>query len=30
MSNTKHDRDKVAGNQGHEVRYEANKKNVSK
>lgn len=30
MSNTQQDRAKVAGQQDHEVRYEANKKNVSK
>jgi hypothetical protein len=30
MSNTSQDRAKVAGGQDHEVRYEADKKNVSK
>lgn len=30
MSNTSQDRARVAGQQDHEVRYEADKKNVSK
>ncbi|WP_082460962.1 DUF3606 domain-containing protein [Devosia sp. Leaf64] len=30
MSNTSQDRARVAGRQDHEVRYEAEKKNVSK
>lgn len=30
MSNTSQDRSKVAGQQDHEVRYQADKKNVSK
>ncbi|RYG97000.1 MAG: DUF3606 domain-containing protein [Alphaproteobacteria bacterium] len=30
MSNTKQDRARVAGGQEHEVRYEAEKENVSK
>lgn len=30
MSNTAQDRARVAGQQDHEVRYEADKKNVSK
>ena len=30
MPNTQQDRSKVAGKQDHEVRYEADKKNVSK